>query len=218
MPDAPAYLLFDLDETLYPSSCGLMQAVSERMTEFVAGYLKVGEGEAARIRRRLRREHGTTLTGLIREYGLDVAEQYLAYTHDVPVESYLSEDPQLAAALAALPQSKSVLTNSPMEHAERVLARLGVRRFFQRIFDLRCNGYTGKPDEGVYSRALAEVGRSAPEVMLVDNHLDYLDPFRALGGQVLLIDEGGQAALQLPRDVPWLRDIKELPAFLAGRC
>ena len=217
MPRAPDYLLFDLDETLYPSSCGLMQAVSGRMTAFVAGFLKVGDAEAARIRKRLRAEHGTTLTGLIREYGLNVAEQYLAYTHDVPVERFVSEDPLLAAALASLPQPKSILTNSPLEHAERVLTRLGVRRFFERIFDLRYNGYTGKPDDGVYARALAEVGRSAPEVMLVDNHLDYLEPFRALGGLVLLIDESGLAALQLPGDVPWLRDIKELPAFLAGR-
>jgi putative hydrolase of the HAD superfamily len=216
MPAAPAYLLCDLDETLYPSSCGLMQAVSGRMTEFVRDYLKVEQEEAARIRSRLRAEYGTTLTGLIREYGLDLAEQYLAYTHDVPVERFLSEDPQLAAALASLPP-KSVLTNSPREHAERVLARLGVRRFFERIFDLRFNGYTGKPDGGVYRRALTEVGRGAPEVMLVDNHLDYLEPFRALGGQVLLVDESGQAARQAPADMPWLRDIKELPDFLAGR-
>jgi len=217
MPDAPAYLLFDLDETLYPSSCGLMQAVSERMTEFVAGYLKVGEEEAARIRRRLRREHGTTLTGLIREYGLDVAEQYLAYTHDVPVEAFLSADPRLAAALSSIPLPKSVLTNSPLEHAERVLQRLGIRPLFERIFDLRFNGYTGKPEPGVYARALGELGRGAAEVLLVDNHLDYLAPFRAMGGQVLLIDERGDAGGQDPLPgVASLHDLQELPAYLAS--
>ncbi len=231
----PAYLLCDLDETLYPSSCGLMQAVSARMSLFVAQYLKVGEEEAGRIRRRLRLAYGTTLTGLMREYGLQVAEQYLAFTHDVPVESFLSEDPQLAEALSSIPLAKSVLTNSPLEHAERVLRRLGVRPLFERIFDLRFNGYTGKPDAGVYVRALAEVGREAAEVLLVDNHLDYLAPFRAMGGQVLLIDERGEAALQaqaasqaagqaagqdlreLLSGVPRLRDIKELPRYLASR-
>jgi putative hydrolase of the HAD superfamily len=116
----PAYLLCDLDETLYPSSCGLMQAVSARMTAFVAEYLRVGQEEAGRIRRRLRVVYGTTLTGLMREYGLQVAEQYLAYTHDVPVESFVAADPQLSAALSSMPQPKSVLTNSPLEHAERV--------------------------------------------------------------------------------------------------
>jgi putative hydrolase of the HAD superfamily len=121
-----------------------------------------------------------------------------------------------------------VITNSPLEHAERVLKRLGARQLFERIFDLRFNGYVGKPDPGVYGRALAEVGREAAEVLLVDNHLDYLASFRAMGGQVLLIDERGEAASQaagpaagrelreLLSGVPRLRDIKELPSYLAS--
>jgi putative hydrolase of the HAD superfamily len=213
---SPAYLLCDLDETLYPASCGLMQAVSVRMTAFVKDFLRVSEEEAARIRRRLRVVYGTTLTGLMREYGLEVAEQYLAYTHDVPVESFLADDPRLAAALASIPLPKSVLTNSPLEHAERVLKRLGVRPLFERVFDLRFNGYTGKPDAGVYARVLGELGRPAAEVLLVDNHLDYLAPFREMGGSVLLIDENGGSGNGLPAGVPRLRDIKELPAFLAA--
>jgi putative hydrolase of the HAD superfamily len=211
----PAYLLSDLDETLYPASCGLMQAVSVRMTAFVKEYLRVSEEEAASIRRRLRLVHGTTLTGLMREYGLEVAEQYLAYTHDVPVESFLEADPRLAAALSSISLPKSVLTNSPLEHAERVLKRLGVRPLFERVFDLRFNGYTGKPDAGVYARALGELGRRAEEVLMVDNHLDYLAPFRAMGGSVLLIDENGSTGDGSSDGVPRLRDIKELPAYLA---
>ena len=211
----PAYLLCDLDETLYPSSCGLMQAVSARMSAFVAEYLRVDREEAARIRTRLRVTYGTTLTGLMREYGLQVAEQYRAYTHDVPVADFLADDPRLSEALASIPQPKSVLTNSPLEHAERVLKRLGIRGRFERVFDLRFNGFIGKPDPAVYNRALGVLDRRAAEVLLVDNHLDYLAPFRAMGGHVLLIDEGGDgAALD---GVPTLGDIKELPAYLAAR-
>lgn len=210
----PAYLLCDLDETLYPSSCGLMQAVSARMSAFVAEYLGVGREEAARIRSRLRVVYGTTLTGLMREHGLQVAEQYLAFTHDVPVGDFLAEDPRLAEALASIPLPKSVLTNSPLEHAERVLNRLGIRGQFERVFDLRFNGFTGKPDPAVYSQALGVLGRRAAEVLLVDNHLDYLAPFRAMGGQVLLIDEGGDGSAQ--DGVPTLGDIKELPTYLAA--
>lgn len=216
MAGRPAYLLFDLDETLYPSSCGLMQELSVRMTAFVTEFLGVGETEATRIRRHLRLKYGTTLTGLMREYGLAVAEQYLAYTHDVPLERFLAKDPQLAAALASLRLPKSVLTNSPKEHAERVLDRLGVREEFEHIFDLRFNELAGKPDAAVYTRVLAVLARPAPEVLLIDNHLDYLEPFLALGGQVLLINEPGCALQELPPGVPCLRDIKELPAFLAA--
>ncbi len=210
-----AYLLCDLDETLYPSSCGLMQAVSARMSAFVAEYLQVGEEEAARIRARLRLGYGTTLTGLMREYGLGVAEQYLAFTHDVPVDDFLAPDPQLAAALSSISQPKSVLTNSPLEHAERVLARLGICPLFERIFDLRFNGFVGKPEPAVYARVLGELGRGAAGVLLVDNHLDYLEPFRAMGGQVLLIDESGKTVR--PEGIPALRDIKGLPSYLSAQ-
>lgn len=214
---APAYLVFDLDETLYPTSCGLMQEVSRRMTAFVREHLGVAEEEAARIRRRLRLKHGTTLTGLMREYGLGVAEEYLFYTHDVPLERYLRPDPELARALVSIRQGKSVLTNSPSEHAEKVLRLLGVREQFEHIFDLRFNQLVGKPDAEVYDRVLGVLGRTPGEVLLIDNHLDYLEPFLAAGGQVLLIQEQGCDLPSLPAGVPCLRDIKELPAFLGAR-
>jgi putative hydrolase of the HAD superfamily len=219
MVSGPAYLLFDLDETLYPASCGLMQAVSERMTAFVAEYLGLPEAQAAQLRKGLSLRHGTTLTGLMREHGLADAERYLAYTHDVDVERILPRDPQLAPALRAIPLPKSVLTNSPLEHAVRVLERLQVRELFERIFDIRFNGLAGKPDAAVYRRVLEELGRRSEEVLLIDNRLDYLQAFRALGGQVLLISERG-ASRGMPAgqagEVPCLRDVKELPAFLGS--
>jgi putative hydrolase of the HAD superfamily len=219
MVSGPAYLLFDLDETLYPASCGLMQAVSERMTAFVAEYLGLPEAQAAQLRKGLSLRHGTTLTGLMREHGLADAERYLAYTHDVDVERILPRDPQLAPALRAIPLPKSVLTNSPLEHAVRVLEHLQVRELFERIFDIRFNGLAGKPDAAVYRRVLEELGRRSEEVLLIDNRLDYLQAFRALGGQVLLISERG-ASRGMPAgqagEVPCLRDVKELPAFLGS--
>jgi putative hydrolase of the HAD superfamily len=216
MAPAPAYLLFDLDETLYPASCGLMQAVSERMNYFVAEYLGLPEREAAEVRRGLSQRHGTTLTGLMREHGLGDPERYLAYVHDVDVERILPRDPGLAPALRAIPVGKSVLTNSPLEHALRVLDRLGVRELFERVFDIRFNGLAGKPDAAVYGRVLGALGRKPKAVLLIDNRLDYLLPFRALGGLVLLVDEdgaNGDAAAEAAR-VPHLRDVKQLPAFL----
>jgi putative hydrolase of the HAD superfamily len=215
MASGPAYLLFDLDETLYSASCGLMQAVSERMTAFVAEYLGLPEAKAVEIRRGLSLRYGTTLTGLMREHGLTDPERYLAYTHDVDVERILPRDPQLAPALRSIPLPKSVLTNSPLEHALRVLEHLGIRGLFERIFDIRFNGLAGKPDAAVYPRVLEELGRRSEEVLLIDNRLDYLQAFRALGGRVLLISErGGCAPADQPGEVPCLRDVKELSAFL----
>jgi len=216
MASAPAYLLFDLDETLYPSSCGLMRAVSARMTAFVAEYLGLSEPQAEQLRRELSRRYGTTLTGLMREYGLQAAERYLAYTHEVDVERLVPRDPALAPALRAIPLGKSVLTNSPLEHALRVLNHLGVRELFERVFDIRFNGFAGKPDAAVYGKVLAALGREAGEVLLIDNRLDYLLAFRELGGRVLLVDEdGAQGGSTVQAEgVPRIGDIKQLPAFM----
>ncbi len=211
----PAYLLCDLDETLYPTSCGLMQAVSARMSAFVAEYLRVDREEAARIRSRLRVTYGTTLTGLMREYGLQVAEQYLAYTHDVPVADFLAEDPlplrgpglHPPAQVGAHQLPAGARRAGPEAPGHPGPVRAGLRPALQRLS-------SGKPDPAVYNRALGALGRRAAEVLLVDNHLDYLAPFRAMGGQVLLIDEGGDGSAQ--DGVPTLGDIKELPAYLAA--
>jgi putative hydrolase of the HAD superfamily len=216
MASAPAYLLFDLDETLYPASCGLMQAVSARMNTFVAEYLGLPPEQARELRRNMSLRYGTTLTGLMREHGLTDPERYLAYVHDVDVERILPRDPELAPALRAIPLAKSVLTNSPLEHALRVLDRLGVRELFERVFDIRFNGLTGKPESAVYGRVLAALGRKPNGVLLIDNRLDYLLPFRALGGMVLLVDENGVSGDAPDRDagIPRLWDIKQLPDFL----
>jgi putative hydrolase of the HAD superfamily len=208
-----SYLLIDLDETLYPSSSGLIGEISGRMTRFVADYLQLGEEKAARLRRRLSREHGTTLTGLMNEYGFQEPEAYLEFSHPVEVERFLHKDPELAQALSSIPLPKSILTNSPWEHAVRILRYLEIEHLFEKIFDIRFSEFRGKPDKAVYRKVLDELGRSPHEVLFVDNRLDYLLSFQELGGRVLLVSEDSSrsgAAAEVPR----IGRIQELPAFL----
>lgn len=129
--------------------------------------------------------------------------------------------------LAAMPLPKSVLTNSPLEHALRILEYLGIGGHFERVFDIRFNGLSGKPSAEVYERVLRALNRKPQEVLLIDNRLDYLLAFREMGGQVLLVDEGGVGG-QAPNgssrqpasdpalsgEVPRIRDIMQLPAYL----
>jgi putative hydrolase of the HAD superfamily len=207
------YLLFDLDETLYPSSSGMVEEISRRMTRYVARYLNLDEDSAARIRRALSQKHGTTLTGLMSEYNFKDPESYLEFAHPVDVERYLHKDPELVAALSSINLPKSILTNAPAEHARRILEYLEIERFFQRIFDIRMNDFQGKPERGVYLRVLAELKRDAPEVLFIDNRLDYLLAFRDIGGKVVLVaDRAGEA--EAGHEVPRIAHVKELPEFL----
>jgi len=209
-----SYLLFDLDETLYPSSSGMVDEISRRMTRYVSRYLNLDEDNAARIRRSLSRRHGTTLTGLMSEYNFKDPESYLKFAHPTDVERYLHKDPELVAALRSIQLPKSVLTNAPAEHAGRILEYLEIEGFFERIFDIRMNDFRGKPDREVYLRVLGELAREASEVLFIDNRLDYLLAFREIGGKIVWVADRSAEA-QGAQGVPRIGHVKELPGFLA---
>jgi putative hydrolase of the HAD superfamily len=211
---AITYLLFDLDETLYPSSSGMVSEISNRMTRYVSRYLDTDETSAARIRRDLSRRHGTTLTGLMTEHGFRDPESYLEFAHPVEVERYLEKDPELVAALASIQLSKSILTNAPAEHARRILAHLEIERFFERIFDIRLSGFRGKPERAVYLRVLEELKRQASEVLFIDNRLDYLLGFKAVGGRVVWLADESKEAEAVEHGLCRIAHVKELPALL----
>jgi len=185
------------------------------MTEYVSEFLTLDPEKALSLRRELTRKYGTTLKGLLVEYNLAAADEYLEYCHPTEMDKYLSRDPELAQVLTALDMPKSILTNSPLEHAERVLDYLQVRNYFEHIFDVRFNNLSGKPDPEVYRKTLSVLKRDPEEVLFIDDRLDYLLPFQLMGGQVLLVSANGREEAQSHR-VPVIGNIKELPDFLEG--
>jgi putative hydrolase of the HAD superfamily len=214
------HLLVDLDDTLYPASSGLREEIVRRMNEFVARFLETDAENAAKIRHDLSRRYGTTLSGLIQQFRYTHAEEYLAYTHPVEVEQFLHRDPELRPALERVRLPMSILTNSPMEHAERILRFLGILDLFGRIYDIRFNDLQGKPHTSVYTRVLHDLDLEAPEVLFIDNRVDYLLGFAKIGGEVLLVEEGqceAQPFQQEGEDFPCIRNIKELPDYLESR-
>jgi putative hydrolase of the HAD superfamily len=209
------YLLFDLDETLYPASSAMVEEISRRMTRYVSQYLKLDEDRAARLRRELSQKHGTTLTGLMTEHNFNDPEAYLEFAHPTDVGRYLHKDPELASALSSVALPKSILTNAPQEHALRILEYLEIAHLFERIFDIRTNDFRGKPEKDVYHRVLSELNRKAPEVLFIDNRIDYLQPFQEIGGKILWVAEE-DPKMSPPEGVPRIAHIKDLPGFLTN--
>lgn len=213
MNSSITYLLFDLDETLYPSSSGMVGEISRRMTTYVSRYLKLDEDRAARLRRELSQKHGTTLTGLMTEHSFTDPEAYLKFAHPTDVGRYLHKDPELASALSSIALPKSILTNAPQEHALRILEYLEISHLFERIFDIRINDFRGKPAKEVYHHVLTELGRKASEVLFIDNRIDYLLSFQEIGGKILWVAEA-DPKLSPPDGLARIAHIKELPKFL----
>ena len=167
------YALFDLDETLYPRESGLLQLVGQRIESYLIERLHMTPQEAARLRAEYRERYGTTLGGLLAQRLAD-PEDYLLYVHDIPVEEIIRPDPELDRVLGELPWECAIFTNSDWRHTERVLAALGIRRHFRRIFDIVSTGYQQKPRPAAYECVLKELSIPGSACLIADDSLKNL--------------------------------------------
>ena len=144
--------VFDLDNTLYPHHVNLWQQVDVRIGEFVSAWLKVSAEEARRIQKDYYRRYGTTMRGMMTEHGVR-ADDYLAYVHQID-HSPLQPNPAMGAAIAKLPGRKLILTNGSTDHADKVLARLGIGAQFEAVFDIIAAELEPKPAPQTYQKFL----------------------------------------------------------------
>jgi putative hydrolase of the HAD superfamily len=195
-------VFFDLDDTLYPPSCGVWPAIGERIQAFLMDRLAVTYDEATRIRRGYFEKYGTTLNGLWHNHSVDPSD-YLAFVHDVPLEKMIQPDPDLKSMLRALPQKRIVFTNANREHAERVLACLDVSPEIDQIVDLFALEMTNKPEAAAYERALKLAGESDPHrCVFADDLPRNLSPAKTLGMTTVLVgpaQQDGVADFQIER-------------------
>lgn len=200
-------IFFDLDDTLYPNSTGLWEAIRVRMVTFLEERLGFSPDEVNIIRKTYFETYGTTLRGLQIHNQVDT-DEYLAYVHDLPLQRYISPDPELVAIISSLPQKKWVFTNADSHHAQRVLSILGFSNCFQGIIDVRALGFLCKPDVDAYLRALNLAGaESAFECVLLDDSSRNLNPARQLGFTTILVgstlpDPCANLVIQTPKELP----------------
>ena len=145
--------IFDLDNTLYPASCGLFDQVQERMNEYICTRLAVSPEAAAELRARYFREHGTTMNGLMMVNRIDPHE-FLAFVHDID-HSVVPANPELVAALSGLAGRKLVYTNGSVRHAENLLAHLGIAASVRGHFRHRRIGVRAEAGDGAVPRLLS---------------------------------------------------------------
>jgi putative hydrolase of the HAD superfamily len=203
-------LFFDLDDTLYPSTSGLWQAIKERMGLYMLEKLHIPKEEIPELRRKYYQTYGTTLRGLQRHHQVD-SEDFLAFVHDLPLQRYLSPDPEIRSLICSLPQNKWIFTNADEAHARRVLESLNLANCFQGIIDVRALDYLCKPEKEAYRVAMRLVGESDPKrCILLDDSPRNLLPARAIGIITVLV---GQIAGDPSADYT-IAGLKDLPEVL----
>lgn len=181
--------VFDLDNTLYAPGKNLFAQIDVRMTSFIQDALNVDKDEAFRVQKEFLGEYGTTLSGLMNEHGLPPGP-FLDFVHDIDV-SVLDPDPQLAAAIDALPGKKFIFTNGTCAHAERVASRLGLYDLFDDVFDIVAADYTPKPNAAIYPKMLAHFDIAPERTAFFEDMARNLTPAHKLGMATVLVEERG---------------------------
>jgi len=186
------YILFDLDNTLYPRHLGVFDRVVERIRNYMEVRMGYEKDLARELRQEYIRKYGSTLRGLMIHQNID-PEDYLQYVHDVGVEKLLSPAPALADLLQSISCGKSIFTSGHRPYALKVLQCLGVEGFFPRIFDIIFTNYIPKPNPEPYHQVLECIGVDPKECMMIEDLPANLKPAKELGMTTVLVggSQGG---------------------------
>lgn len=207
--------IFDLDNTLYPETSSLFDEINHRMNLYMADLLGLGVEAASTMRQGFYEVHGTTLNGLMQEYGADPFP-FLDFVHDIDL-SPIDPAPGLAALLADLPGRCLVHTNGTVHHAERVLERLGIGDCFDGIFDIVASQFAPKPGRSAFSRFIEVFEVEPREAIMFEDKVENLEVPHALGMTTVWINH-----LSDTTDIPPYDHVHHLSrtteGFLAARC
>ena len=177
--------VFDLDNTLYPSTCNLFAEVDQRMGSFIAKLLDLPIEHARYLQKRYYHDYGTTLTGLIKLHKID-PHDFLDYVHDIDLAP-LTHAPQLAEALSSLPGRRIIFTNGSRRHAERVAEKLGVLHLMEDICDIAACEFIAKPSPDAFKRMTDRHGVAPEEAAMFEDMPHNLEAAHALGMTTVLV-------------------------------
>jgi pyrimidine 5'-nucleotidase len=159
-------LFFDMDDTLYPNSSGLWDEIRARMETYMHRQMGIPTQQVPELRQRFYTQYGTTLRGLQAEMDVET-DDFLRFVHNVPVDEYLSPEPDLSSLLKSLPADRWVFTNSDLDHARRVLQALSLFDCFSGIIDIRAMEFNAKPDPAAFECAQRISSASAPGACVI---------------------------------------------------
>ena len=206
-------VLFDLDNTLYPRSSGLMQAIGHRINQYMIDRLNFAPEDVVARRDDFLRKFGTTLNALRRFYEVD-PDEYLDYVHDIALSNHIQYEPELDQMLERMKMNKIIFTNADAKHARRVLRRLGIIRHFESIIDIHMLDFVNKPDRRAYLKAMDFASVQPEECILVEDSMVNILPAVQLGMTTVYVGDRPRtdgAHFHISRAA-------ELEALLAGLC
>ena len=209
----PKNLVLDLDNTMYPKSSGLDEAMRQRIVLYLVERHGLTVDQATESRQKYVREFGLSLPGIMRDFPVDVVD-YQAFIHDVDISRYVSPDPDLRSFLAGCGLRKVIFTNSSNDHVSSVLEALGIEEdLFTHIIDYTGAGFRSKPQPEAFEAMLSQIGAQGQDCIMVDDLPKTICVAKKQFGMMCaLVDEDGTGGCE---EADWtIRRIGELPGLI----
>jgi putative hydrolase of the HAD superfamily len=173
------FWIFDLDNTLYPSSTNLFSRIDKLMANFITEHLNVNPEEAIQIKNDYFQKHGTTLNGLIKHHNVD-PHHFLEFVHNIDY-SFLNKNEKLNKEIKSLPGKKIIFTNGSRKHAKNVVNNLQLDESLFSIFDIVDSDFVPKPERSPYERLIKKYNIVPEQSIFFEDIARNLKPAHELG-------------------------------------
>ncbi|TKB54197.1 pyrimidine 5'-nucleotidase [Ferrimonas aestuarii] len=180
-------LLFDLDNTLYLPSAGILDQIGQRMKRYVANSLNLSFEQATELCFGYYHRYGGTLRGLQQHHPEVDLDDFSVYAHNVDT-SLLHPQPQLATALNGLQNRKYIFTNSALPYAKRLLEKMELQNCFDGIFSVEDTDFKMKPDAIAYERICRKFDVDPNKAMMFDDQPANLETAASMGMKTVLVN------------------------------
>lgn len=200
-------IIFDLDDTLYPSSSGIWALIRARIDKFMIEKLDYTEENVPKAREKFFLEYGTTLRGLESVHHIDSIE-YLKFVHEIPLDQFLYPNEHLQKILKNLSQRKVIFTNGDRWHSKRVTDALRISQYFDEVIDILDVSPYCKPMKQAFDIALKKLEITETKTaLLIDDNLRNIQAAKKLGMKAIYVTENGH---NVDKDIIKIKKIEEL--------
>ena len=206
------YWIFDLDNTLYSGQTKVFSEVDKKMSKYISEKMNVDLIKAKEIQKKYFYEYGTTLSGLMKQDGID-PHDFLEFVHNIDI-SWLTKDLKLKEELIKIKEKKYIFTNGSHAHVENITKQLGIDGLFDGAFDIVDSNFVPKPHIDPYKKIIKKFNIEPSKSILIEDIAHNLEQAKNLGMKTCWL-ENEEAFAKKDADKPYIDyKIKNLPSFL----
>lgn len=185
-------IIFDNDGTLYRVESSFRKAVRDRFCKVISKRLGISYNDAKKLQKKLSKRYGSTGAGVVKAFGWNYAKFVKKTYLSVPLDKYVNKNIRLIKNLKNIPQKKIVVTNNPSKFAKKILSKLGIIYYFDKIYGEEHFGFELKPKKQPYKLAMRYLDNPNPKnVMMVEDSGDNLKTARQIGMQTCYVNRAG---------------------------